>query len=218
MTPDKHCRLSPSSSERWLACPYSAQTDLPRFTNEAAEKGTSLHSLAGDVLAGRATTDGLKPKDVRAIDMYVDHVHANGGEYLVEHFWESIAIDDFGGTADCVIFKHGKIAVYDFKSGKWPVEAEDNTQLLSYASIVAEQMDVDGFYGVIVQPNSKDGRKVKATEYSLEQVSEHHENVKIAAVSDHKQVGDHCMFCPLRRADMCDEGAAEARRKGWTYK
>ena len=218
MTPDRHERLSPSTSNRWLCCPYSAQNDLPRFTNAAAEKGTALHSLAAEVLAGRADLNEVKAgKDQDAIEMYADHVHSNGGEILVEHFWESMAIDEFGGTSDCTILKDNKVAVYDFKTGKWPVDAYENTQLLCYASIVLEHFDVSEFFGVIVQPNVTRGLKIKVAEYSLDQVDEHRERVKVAAMSSYKQAGDHCLFCPLRRANKCEEGAAHGQSKGWKY-
>ena len=45
--PDKHARLSPSSSERWLNCPPSVMlgADIPEETSEYAAEGTAAHSL-----------------------------------------------------------------------------------------------------------------------------------------------------------------------------
>jgi len=147
------------------------------------------------------------------VQMYVDHVHGNGGEYLVEHFWESMTIPEFGGTADCTVIKDNKCAVYDLKTGKWNVEAEGNTQLLSYLAIAAEHHDIDEFYGVIVQPKAYKGDKVKVHEFSADEVRRHRARVKVAAESDYKSEGDHCRFCPLR--PTCIEGQIYAHSQGW---
>ena len=44
---DKHARLSPSSSERWLNCPPSVMlgANIPDETSEYAAEGTAAHSL-----------------------------------------------------------------------------------------------------------------------------------------------------------------------------
>jgi hypothetical protein len=182
---------------------------------KARNVGTSVHSLACKVVADEASLDEV-PEDWRdGVQMYVDHVQANEGKFIFEHFWESICIDDFGGTTDTVIINGNKCAVYDFKTGKWPVDAFGNTQLISYCSMIAEHFDVDEFFGVIVQPKPKWGDRVKVAEYTLDMIDAHRERVAIAAVSNHKAVGDHCRFCPLRLTQQCDEGARHARKKGW---
>lgn len=222
MVPEKHCRLSPSSSKRWLACPFSAQVDLPQVVSKedstggkACTTGQDIHQLAAEVISGRASLDDVPDDWKLGVHNYVAHVAGNDGDLIAEHFWESICIDDFGGTADVTLLKDNKACVYDFKTGKWPVEAAGNTQLLCYLSIIAEHHDVDEFYGVIVQPKTFKGDKIKVAEFSLEQIDLHRERVAEAAVSDYKSVGDHCRFCPLRLTDQCDEGRSFAKKKGW---
>jgi len=147
--------------------------------------------------------------------MYVEHVQGNGGDYLVEHKWESMTIPEFFGYADCTVIKDNKCAVYDLKTGKWNVEAEGNTQLLSYLAIADEHHDIDEFYGVIVQPKAYKGDKVKVHEFPADEVRAHREKVEVAARSSYKGTGDHCRFCPLRIAKQCQEGADYAREMGW---
>lgn len=217
--PREHYRLAPSSSNRWIACPFSAQLDLPQFTNAAAEAGTKAHEWGAMVLNRQTDLDSVPDEFSRGVRMYVDHVLENGcNNPLIEYKWESLSIDEHGGTLDCLLVKDGKACIYDYKHGKYDVKAKDNSQLLCYAAIVAEHFDVKEFFGVIVQPNSSCKQKIKVAEYSVEQVAEHHEKVARAAASDEKCVGQHCFFCPLRRADKCAEGVAYGVEKNWTYK
>jgi len=162
---------------------------------------------------GRDTIESVPPTWQEGVQMYVDHVHGNGGEYLVEHFWESMTIPEFGGTADATVIKDNKCAVYDLKTGKWNVEAEGNTQLLCYLAIADEHHDIDEFYGVIVQPKAYKGDKIKVAEFSALEVDDFRERVRDASTAAHKGTGDHCRFCPLR--PTCKEGGNYAWEMGW---
>lgn len=218
--PEKHCRLAPSSASRWSLCPYSITLDLPeQEAGKAAAEGTLVHGLCADILNyGGGLPEDVTPKQAAAVTMYVDHVRENqADEILVEHFWESPSILEFGGTADVTLFVQDACAVYDFKYGRWPVVADSNPQLLSYASIVAEHRpDIKEFYGVIIQPNSSDKVPIKpVAQYTLEQINEHRDLVAWASTSDHKQTGSQCRFCPVRAAAKCPEGAAYCAEKGW---
>lgn len=208
--------------KRILACPFSAQHDLPQLVSvedstkgKAATAGTDKHDMACGVLAGRIPITDVPYDWMESVSLYVDHAQQNEGDFIYEQFWESICIDDFGGTTDCVIINNRKCAIYDFKTGKWDVQAEDNKQLLSYASIIAEHHDVDEFFGVIVQPNVFKGRKIKTAEYTLDQVDDHRAAVAAAAVSDEKCTGDHCRFCPLRLDRSCNEGNLYCLQRRW---
>lgn len=221
-SPDKHCRMSPSGMKRILECPFSAQNNLPQLVSvedktggKAATAGTDKHDMACGVLSGRVPYSAVPYDWMESISLYVDHARQNEGDFICEHFWESIAIDEYGGTTDCTIINKNKCVIYDYKSGKWDVQAEDNKQLLSYASIVAEHHNVDQFWGVIVQPNVFKGKKIKVAEYTLDEVDEHRAAVAAAAVSDEKGVGDHCRFCPLHLNRSCDEGNVYCKARGW---
>lgn len=218
----RHERLSPSSSARWLFCPFSAQKGLADVVSvedttggKARDVGSAAHGLACKVVTGEASLGDVPAAWQAGVQMYVDYVNDLDGDAIYEHFWESMCIDEFGGTTDCVKIQGRRVVIPDFKTGKWPVDPYMNAQLMCYSSIIAEHHDVDEFVGVIVQPKPIKGPKIKTATYTLEQIDAHRERVAEAAVSDHKAVGDWCRFCPLRLTHKCEEGAAHAHKKGW---
>lgn len=212
--PTKHFLLSPSASSRWLPCSFSI--DAPKSpTNAAAEQGTVAHGWASDVLLYQKQLKDVPSEFFKGVQLYVEHVQANRAAPIVERCWESIEIDNFGGTVDCVLVKDNTCVVYDFKFGKWPVAAEDNTQLLCYSTLITEHFDVNEFWGVIVQPNAFKGDKIKMAEYAPDQVARHRERVIEASQTRVKQTGDHCRFCSFRTLKQCDEGMAYGKMKGW---
>lgn len=212
--PEKHAKLSPSASSRWLACPYSI--DAPSTPpNAAAQEGTAAHGWGSDVLNKRVALSDVPATFKEGVTLYVEHVLSNGAPPIVERFWESFTIENFGGTVDCLLYKDGMCAVYDFKYGKWPVAAENNTQLLCYSALADEHFDIGYYFGVIVQPNAFKGDKVKMAEYSPQQVATHRKRVIEASESREKHTGDHCRFCSFRTLKQCDEGMAHAKMKGW---
>lgn len=213
--PTTHARLAPSSSSRWLPCPHSAIPNPPDTGGEAARIGTVAHDWAAKVLLGECPLSDVPPQFRHGIKLYVDKVRENEVQPLVERRWESIEIPEFFGTVDCLLIHDGQCAVFDFKHGRWPVKAEGNKQLLCYAALAAEHFMVDTFTGVIVQPNSKNGETVQVAEFLADEVEEHREAVREAAVADYKKTGEHCRFCPVRMMGQCEEGKRYARRRGW---
>lgn len=178
------------------------------------EEGTDVHAEIADVLLGNKTLDDTQNPNVV---LFVQHVWSNEYDYMVvERQWESIEVDEHGGTLDVLLVKGKTAVIYDYKNGTWPVKAENNLQLLCYAGIVAEHLDLNEFYGVIIQPNSKAKDKITVAQYPLELVESHRERVKAAANSDERKVGQHCLFCPLLQAEQCSVGLQHARNKGWT--
>lgn len=212
--PEKHAKLSPSASSRWLACPYSI--DAPSTpSNAAAELGTVAHGWASDVLRKRCQLPHVPEQFRDGVAIYVAHVIENKATPIVERFWESFTIEDFGGTVDALLFNEGVCTVYDFKFGKWPVDAKDNKQLLCYSSIAAEHFDIHEFHGVIVQPNAFKGDKIKPAEYTPQQVAAHRKRVIEASESREKHTGDWCRFCSFRTLKQCDEGMAYGKMRNW---
>lgn len=213
--PTDHYRLSPSKSSTWLVCPFSL-TAPPSPPSKSAEEGTEAHDWAAGCVTGERSIVNAPKKFAAGVGMYVEHVHANGVEPIVERQWHSLEIPDYAGTIDCLLVHERHLVVYDFKFGKWNVEAAGNTQLLCYSDIAREHFDVDTFHGVIVQPRAWKGDKIKVAEYSAEEVDSHRERVKWAVANpDHKEWGEHCRFCELRKQKMCQEGVAYGRMEGW---
>lgn len=219
--PTSHARLSPSSSSRWISCPYSAWAELPEVPNVygGRDEGNDAHGWAADVLVGNATLEQVPDDCLEGVTTYVEHIQSNQcpNPPIVERKWHSLSIPEFGGTMDCVLIDGNRAAFYDYKNGKNDVKAEGNTQLLCYASILGEHFHIEEFWGVIVQPNSKikKGRKPKVAQFSPFEVDNHRERVAAAAVSDEKVTGEQCMFCPILAAGLCEEGKEYAKGQWW---
>ena len=147
--------------------------------------------------------------------MYIGDVLGHDVAPLVERYWESFIIEDFGGTVDTLLYDEGVCTVYDFKFGKWPVYAHLNSQLLCYSALAAEHFDIQEFRGVIVQPNAFKGDKIKTAEYTPEQVEQHRGLVIAASQSREKHTGDWCRFCSFRTLKQCDEGVAHGKIRNW---
>lgn len=209
-----HDRLSPSGSSRWLACPFSLRAPASP-SSEASREGEEAHEWAGGCLTGERSITNCPKKFVAGVGMYISHVMENGVEPVVEERWSSLDIPGFSGRIDALLYSKRHLVVYDFKFGKWPVEAENNTQLLCYSAIGAEHFQVDTFHGVIVQPRAKSGPKIKVAEYTPKQVAKHRERVIEASTSEEKHTGDHCRFCTLRTTGQCEEGIIFGEIAGW---
>lgn len=210
--PEKHARHSPSSAYRWIPCSYSLNAPESE-QNAATRRGHKLHKLAADIVLGNKSVDDAPEPDRPGLDLYRNHILANQCTPHVEHWFESLYIPDFGGTCDCFMYRDGQGVVYDLKTGKWPVEAKDNEQLLCYAALAAEYYEIDTFYGVIVQP--KVSMYPHPAAYTLDQVNRHRDKVEYAASHEYTKAGDHCRFCGLRRNKSCKEGVVEGVNRGW---
>lgn len=223
-----HYRLGPSSASRWLACPWSAQHDLPDTSGPAAKAGTITHDLACSYLQGGIEstfelenevyerTNGLLPnrsRDIaRAATSYVEYVESRTGSKLFETKIESSVVPDWGGTVDTAILHDRCLEVADLKTGVWRVSAENNPQLMSYLCFARQKFpEATEFVGTIIQPLTN--KKPKTASFSGGQLDIFTQQVKIASTSDRKQTGFHCRFCPLR--PKCEEGTEYAERKGW---
>lgn len=147
-----HAKLSASGSHRWLGCPGSvkAEEGLSNTSSVFAQEGTAAHSLAELCLN---TCDSpydyvgkvLPSSDSHIIDTemadnvqtYIDYVRSIQGITMIEQRVDfSPWVPKGFGTCDAMVIDGttNTLHVIDLKYGKGHrVEAENNTQALSYA-------------------------------------------------------------------------------------
>lgn len=156
-----HAILSPSSAERWLACPPSARINerYEDTTSHYAAEGTLAHSFgelflkaALEPVVNAGIDNLLEPLRADALYYpgmedevmeYVDLVLATYNEALADDPAAEIFIEqkldltkyapESFGTGDAVILTKDYVHVIDLKFGKGvAVEADDNPQLKLY--------------------------------------------------------------------------------------
>lgn len=209
--PGQHSLLGPSSSHRWLLCPGSTDAFyLPEKTNPEAELGTDIHDTSSKLLVGGYRHDDIETRT--AIEKYEDHQQANIRVFLeaAEHYtnnfsnrWEtevrmvSTEIPDLGGTADLLTFDGHTLTVGDLKTGRIPVEADGNTQLMCYLILALERPEyakAKKFAGFIVQFG-----QIDEAVFTRRQLNKVKKQIAHAAESAERVAGSHCEWCPLLR-------------------
>lgn len=227
----EHAKLSPSSSDRWLACPASI-VRAPETEDEGSEyahEGTAAHALAELCLKQGIGAHGpTMPKGHEAYDnfdlrsnvqVYLDYVRRQmppGSTLFVEQRLQIFGQYEVWGTADAVIVTpDGTIKIIDLKFGKGVlVDAEDNTQLLLYgvgglSFDWLSEVPVHTVEAHIVQPRRNN---FPSQSYPVEElakwVKENTSKVARAhAGTDEANPGTHCKWCPIKgtcreRAEM----------------
>ena len=138
----KHARLSASRTDRFMQCPgsYRLESLMPyEPAGEAAAIGTAIHELSEIILTGKEVPAGTDPDHLSMAQSYADFVNnlvENPRKKLIE-----INLDEglkslhpaLGGTADAVLVDGDHLHILDLKTGRVPVDATDNKQLLTYA-------------------------------------------------------------------------------------
>lgn len=150
-TERKHARLSASRTERFMSCPGSVRLEaqMPyEPAGEAAAIGTAIHELSERILNGHEIDD----PDVNPEHLAMAQEYANFINNLVEKPRKKLIevnVDaglkslhpSLGGTADAVLVDGNHLIICDLKTGRVPVEAKDNKQLLTYALGVMRQFN-----------------------------------------------------------------------------
>jgi len=223
----KHALLSPSSADRWIACPPSARLceNVTDSGSTYAQEGSDAHTLCEHKLRKIL---GEKTKDPRKHLTYYDkQMEDSADEYVAYCMGElervkaadisarlfveqRVKYDAYvpqgSGTADCVIVSDKEMVVIDFKYGEGvAVQADGNPQLKLYA--LGCLLAFDGIYDLetvkmcIVQPRRESITEASMPKETLYQWAE--EVVKPAADlawdgEGEQQAGKHCQFCKIK--------------------
>ena len=231
-----HAIFSPSSSDRWFECPASAYLNYSaEYTvNIAAATGTLIHEMCEMLLKGRLKDITLeeywlgKVVDIEDFQIEVTEDMVKCAETYVEYIFkrkeelnatmvieEKVYMDEISdkcfGTADCILIGEDRICVIDLKSGKWPVEAVKNKQLMIYGvgafiRYGNENPDIT-MELTIVQPRIKNAIKTFeiTTPNLLSWATQDLKQATDACDEENPQrvAGDHCRFCAAKTD--CDE-------------
>ena len=234
----KHARLSPSASARWIACPPSVDAGARQPREEsgaAAREGTLAHAiLEAALLLGLdpMEVDRYEGQDVpedmqRCVGHAVNYVHRWQAEHPQVEIWmekelnpgEALDRDDMYGTSDLILVdrtpKTLSLEVVDYKHGKKPVAAENNSQLMSYAvGALLEFFNAEirkektlPVKLVVVQPRVVDFPTEWDTDSKTLMGWMNTTVQQAATASDNpssaRSAGDHCRWC--RAAGTCRE-------------
>lgn len=228
-----HARLAPSSSKRWLPCPWSAQNDLPNSSNPASLAGDIGHDVSDKFLKAHKTLDewelslvedkvfqdvtGLVGVDnaagiATAVAFYIETVYKYAEGALVVSIENKLfhnRIPEFFGTIDTCIYTPGaeyELTIIDLKTGKGKQPAKGNTQLQSYACFARQKYETDKPVRCIIVQDRVYAKPQVAC-FSPEQLDDFERRVDIASRSTEQVAGKHCYFCPLQ--NVCDAYAAK---------
>ena len=198
---EKHSKISPSKSKRWMNCPGSVilEAKCPQQgSSKYAAEGSAAHEIAALCLKRNEDADTYLGEVVEIDDMkftvdtdmaeniqvYLDTIRADMGadgvpssELKVEHTFELKYIHPrlYGTTDAYYTSPFGKLRVYDLKYGRGTyVEAVDNTQLLTYALSAWDETDrvAVEIEAVIVQPRYDREDPVRRCEYDSNGMAE----------------------------------------------
>ena len=230
----EHAPLPPSASERWLACPPSmayvealidARLIQRRVSGPSAQRGTRIHSWGEQfitwMLKGKKTGSVAGDRDELAeARAYADFCTR---EFAIARFVDPKAtcgvedraeIDELcWGSRDFWILSARLLQIFDLKTGREPVSAGKNTQLIIYALDKFEALDladaVDEVELVIWQPNSDDGgRPDRRATYAAREMRAWSKRIRAgvlqagsyfgrphASMAPDLRAGDHCSWC-----------------------
>jgi len=131
-----HATLSPSGADRWLECPMSATAtvDAPYTTSVHAEVGTVTHLVGELALKYNKTVSELFSGLLYNAEQYINYVREYETSTSESLYEAKVKIfKGCWGTCDALVYDKGHLHVIDLKSGKVPVKAKGNAQLMLYA-------------------------------------------------------------------------------------
>lgn len=223
-----HARLSPSSAERWIACPPSVKLSerFPDTTTSYAEEGTTAHLVAeitirkalGLITEQEAATRMEEAelslyytKDMPGnLESYVEYVVSHAADADFVGLEERLVIGEWVpggyGTSDAVIIKGDLLEVVDLKYGQGvPVSATGNPQFRLYGlGAVNEWLMLYPFSRVrctVIQPRLD---SISSEELEVPELLDWAERVlRPAALLAEKgegeyRSGDHCRWCKAK--------------------
>lgn len=221
-----HAKYSPSSLGRILKCSGSAYLDQESEPQDSiyASEGTAAHELwhrswvlgcepsefkgqiIEDVVVNDSMIEGAE-LFIRVVTQEADRVGALQGEGRVILEQRILHPDDGdrGGTPDCVILGDDELVIIDYKYGAGRlVLAQDNPQLLEYATLAREhyKLDVNTIRLIVVQPRRANSEgTVRRHVVRAEELTEHDAKVRgvqncVSFGNVTYEVGNHCWKCP----------------------
>lgn len=246
-----HSAIGASGAKRWMACPASIalSQDLPEAPSSAyAEEGTLAHELAENMLRNfysigdngiTSTPLSFEPKHemsqhvLKYCDAITDLTTSLEGNFQVlieEHVHISWIHEDLWGTVDCIVYDevNNHMHVFDLKYGEGiMVDAEENPQLLFYATGAFLRFMPETITSYIIQPRANSGDTVKSWTYPASRIHQFETELHtaLADVEAYKYFdakdpmaytdeelqanksritssdvypGDHCQFCPAK--------------------
>lgn len=200
-------KFSASVAKRYMGCEGSANLELaiPNWVppevdpdaDNAANRGTIMHALFAGIMA-------LPVKDQVHMSEAINYVAAirktRRFKVLIETPMKAMWLKSTPTTtADLVLYVADELHVFDFKTGKIPVDPWENEQLMYYAVTYAPlAMKAQGVTLHIVQPSAGITTGWFASAQRLHQFAEDAKATEAAILSGSVQLspGDHCQFCP----------------------
>lgn len=203
-----HFRYSPSATKRWVNCPGSIDAP-PNDSSSYSLEGDEAHDVAENALRNGTLVDQSNPELHAAVSTYVDFVaDIRRDKRPFAEFIEDTRIhadyDDVGGTSDYVAFYEDGGTVLHFVDLKYgigiPVLAEENYQLLTYATIYASWFEsiIDKYRLTIIQPRCPEVEPIQTWETYPKRVKEHAKLIHSVRDKRTFKAGDWCRFCSLR--------------------
>ena len=221
----EHAVFPPSSSGKWLKCEgyYHATKDLPSTpSGKTAQRGTAAHDLMEQCMLQSKHPEELS-NDVELIDWvgYVlDYVNAYKATHpKVQFFPETYMpwLHVSGGTLDVFGIDPKEIVIADLKTGHWPVEIVNNTQLLTYAIAARKHVGKKSTYRLaIIQPNGfHHAGPIREWIITDKDLNEYEDKATSAIVKNlvggERIAGEHCKWCKAQA--LCEARANYALNK-----
>jgi hypothetical protein len=198
-------KLYPSGLNQLKHCTgfLQAGAGLPRIPKcDAATEGDTAHAMLADMLVGKevSTENTEMLIDIMNVRDYILSVRGAAPLYVEQKVDLSYLNPGTRGTADIVWFEetYRNLVILDLKYGMIEVQAQDNWQLIAYASYFMQKYNPSVVTLIIAQPKVDDPYKVAT--YTPDQLnaelSRMKEAIRIAHSTEARCTpGMHCRYC-----------------------